>query len=94
MGFDIRGQAGNGHKAIELMLELDPDVALMDIRMPVMDGVAATRKLSRHGARSRVLILTTYNADRSSRLARPLSHCSHLHLTRRLVEQHLRRPPP
>jgi DNA-binding NarL/FixJ family response regulator len=44
--------------------ELDPAVVLMEIRMSVMDGVAATRKLTRLGDRARVLILTTYDADR------------------------------
>ena len=46
------------------LCELDPAVVLMGIRMSVMDGVAATRKLTRLGARARVLILTTYDADR------------------------------
>jgi DNA-binding NarL/FixJ family response regulator len=46
------------------MRELDPDVVSMEIRMSVMDGVAATRKLTRLGARARVLILTTSDADR------------------------------
>jgi DNA-binding NarL/FixJ family response regulator len=55
-GIDVRGQAGNGREAIVLMGELDPDVVLMEIRMSVMDGVAATRKLTRLGARARVLI--------------------------------------
>ncbi len=63
-GIDVPGQAGNGREAIVLMRELDPDVALTEIRMSVMDGVAATRKLTRPGARARVLILTTYDADR------------------------------
>jgi DNA-binding NarL/FixJ family response regulator len=47
--------------AIELMRELDPDAVSMEIRMPVMDGVAATHKLTRLGARARVPILTTYD---------------------------------
>jgi DNA-binding NarL/FixJ family response regulator len=63
-GIDVSGQAGNGREAVVLMPELDPDVALMEIRMSVMDGVAATRKLTRLGARAWVLILTTYDADR------------------------------
>ena len=64
-GVEVRGQAGNGREAIELTRKLDPDVVvLMDIRMPVLDGVAATRDLTKVGVRARVLILSTYGADR------------------------------
>jgi DNA-binding NarL/FixJ family response regulator len=63
-GVEVRGQAGNGREAIELTRKLDPDVVFMDIRMPVLDGVAATRDLTKIGVRARVLILTTYGADR------------------------------
>ena len=64
-GVDVLGQAGNGREAIGLTRKLDPDVVvLMDIRMPVLDGVAATRDLTKVGVRARVLILSTYGADR------------------------------
>jgi chemotaxis response regulator CheB len=63
-GIEVRGQAGNGRETIELTRQLDPDVVLMDIRMPVLNGISATRELTTVGARARVLILTTYDADR------------------------------
>jgi DNA-binding NarL/FixJ family response regulator len=62
-GVDVVGEAGDGRAAIETVAAHDPDVVLMDIRMPVMDGIAATRELVVRGARARVLILTTYDLD-------------------------------
>ncbi|MFD4355075.1 response regulator [Nocardia sp. NPDC058518] len=58
----IVGEAADGAEAIELAERLAPDVALLDLRMPVMDGVAATREIVRR-TRTRVLILTTYDTD-------------------------------
>ncbi|MBO2447243.1 response regulator transcription factor [Actinomadura barringtoniae] len=58
----IVGEAGDGAEAVELVERLAPDVALLDLRMPVLDGVAATAEIVR-GARTRVLILTTYDTD-------------------------------
>ena len=60
---EVVGEAGNGRDAVALARQLEPDVALMDIRMPVLDGLAATQQLSRAGLRTHVLILTTYDAD-------------------------------
>jgi DNA-binding NarL/FixJ family response regulator len=59
---EVVGEAGDGETAVRLARRLEPDVVLMDIRMPVMDGVAATRELVEHGG-VRVLILTTFNLD-------------------------------
>jgi DNA-binding NarL/FixJ family response regulator len=59
---EVVGEAGDGETAVRLTRRLEPDVVLMDIRMPVMDGVAATRELVEHGG-VRVLILTTFNLD-------------------------------
>ena len=59
---EVIGEAGDGETAIRLARRLEPDVVLMDIRMPVMDGVHATRELVRQGG-ARVLILTTFNLD-------------------------------
>lgn len=62
---DIRvvGEAADGRGAVELVATTDPDVVLMDIRMPVLDGIEATRLLTERRARSRVLVLTTYGLD-------------------------------
>jgi DNA-binding NarL/FixJ family response regulator len=60
---DVVGEAANGREAIQLVLEQDPDVVLMDIRMPELDGIAATRELMRAESRARVVMLTTFDAD-------------------------------
>jgi len=61
---DVVGEAANGREAIALVQELDPDVVMMDIRMPVLDGIIATRRLVDAGVRARILILTTYGLVR------------------------------
>ena len=66
---DVVGQAANGREAVALVTELEPDVVLMDIRMPVMDGVEATRlifdpsSVARRRRPTRVIVLTTFNLD-------------------------------
>jgi DNA-binding NarL/FixJ family response regulator len=60
---DIVGQAATGREAIEQTRRLAPDVVLMDVRMPDLDGIAATRELSRVTPAARVLILTTFEQD-------------------------------
>jgi DNA-binding NarL/FixJ family response regulator len=59
----IVGEAENGQIAINLVRELKPNVILMDIRMPIMDGVAATKEISHHFPHSKILILTTFDDD-------------------------------
>jgi len=60
---DVVGEAEDGREAIELARKLRPDVILMDVRMPNVDGVEATRRLAALGSPARVLILTTFDLD-------------------------------
>jgi len=62
-GFDVHGEAADGRAALELARETRPDVVLMDIRMPEMDGIEATRRIAQAGLPSRVLVLTTFDLD-------------------------------
>lgn len=55
---EVVGIAENGKKAVELAAELEPDVILMDVKMPVMDGLAATRKVRKAGLPVQILLLT------------------------------------
>ncbi|MEU8629046.1 response regulator transcription factor [Streptomyces sp. NPDC048669] len=61
--FRVLGEAADGVEGVEMAFRLDPDVVLMDLRMPGGGGVAAITELTRRGARSRVLVLTTYDTD-------------------------------
>jgi DNA-binding NarL/FixJ family response regulator len=62
-GFDIVGEAADGSDAVRLAELYAPDVVLMDVRMPVLDGIEATRAITAESDRTRVLILTTFDLD-------------------------------
>lgn len=62
-GFEVVGEAGDGAEALELARKIQPDVALMDVRMPRMDGIEATRRMGLAGIPTRVLVLTTFDMD-------------------------------
>lgn len=62
-GLEVVGEAENGASALEVYAALKPDVVLMDIRMPGMDGVEATRRLLERWPQARVIILTTFDDD-------------------------------
>jgi DNA-binding NarL/FixJ family response regulator len=60
---EVVGAAADGRQAVELVASLAPDVVVMDVRMPVLDGIEATRQITRSFAGCRVLILTTFDLD-------------------------------
>jgi DNA-binding NarL/FixJ family response regulator len=59
----VVGQASDGQEAVELAAQVHPDVILMDVRMPLLDGVRATRRLQQTLSQSRVIVLTTFDDD-------------------------------
>jgi len=61
--FEVLGEAADGSEAVRLAQALQPDVILMDLRMPRMDGLTAITELARRGITARVLVLTTYDTD-------------------------------
>lgn len=61
--FRVLGEAADGVEGVDMAVRLDPDVVLMDLRMPGGGGVAAIGELTRRGVRSKVLVLTTYDTD-------------------------------
>ena len=119
-GIDVLGEASNGSEAVATVRELQPDVVLMDVRMPELDGIEATRRLTASPAvATRVLMLTTFDLDdyvyeavragASGFLLKDVApddlvHAVHVvsrgeamlapAVTRRLLEQFVRRPQP
>ncbi len=118
-GCEVVGTAGDGREAVAVVRETEPDVVLMDIRMPVLDGIGATRRLTAAGSPTKVLVLTTYDLDRYVydalgagaagfllKATPPDRLVEGIHtvcagesllapsLTRRLIEEYLRHPPP
>ena len=118
-GCEVVGLAGDGREAVDVVRRTTPDVVLMDIRMPVLDGISATRELTSTASPSKVLVLTTYDLDRYVYDALGAGAAGFLlkatppdrlvegirtvcageallapSLTRRLIEEYLRHPPP
>jgi DNA-binding NarL/FixJ family response regulator len=116
-GIEVVGEAADGEQAVAACIELQPDVVLMDVRMPVMDGIEATRQITARAA-SRILMLTTFDLDeyiydafqagasgfllkdaRRPELIHAVGAVAHGDtlvapaITRRLVEEFVRRPP-
>jgi DNA-binding NarL/FixJ family response regulator len=60
---EVVGEAEDGEQAVELVRELEPDVLLLDVRMPNLDGIEATRRIVSGGSATRILILTTFDLD-------------------------------
>jgi DNA-binding NarL/FixJ family response regulator len=118
-GIEVVGEAGDGRAALEAVRRHRPDVVVMDIRMPVLDGIGATRELVAAGLPTRVLVLTTYDLDEVVYEALRAGAAGFMlkasppdrlvdaievvaageallapSLTRRLIAEHVRRPPP
>jgi DNA-binding NarL/FixJ family response regulator len=118
-GIEVLAEAANGREALAAAREHRPDVLVMDIRMPVLDGISATREAAASGLATRVLVLTTYDLDQyvyealkagaagfmlktspPDRLAQAVEVVAAGEallapsLTRRLIAEHIRRPPP
>ncbi|HZS20293.1 MAG TPA: response regulator transcription factor, partial [Pseudonocardiaceae bacterium] len=62
-GLTVVGEASTGAEAVQLVQQCHPDLVLMDVRMPVMDGIEATRRITAKESSPRVLVLTTFDLD-------------------------------
>lgn len=62
-GLELAGEAENGAAAVEGVLRTHPDVVLMDVQMPVLDGIEATRRILAAGSRARIVMVTTFDQD-------------------------------
>lgn len=62
-GLEVAGEAGDGQESLDRYAELEPDLVLMDVRMPGMDGVEATRRIRQQWPDARIIILTTFDED-------------------------------
>jgi DNA-binding NarL/FixJ family response regulator len=116
---EVLGEAGDGEAAVACVSEHRPDVVLMDVRMPKLDGIGATRQIVERAMPTRVLVLTTFDTDevvydamkagasgfllKSAPTARLLDAVRTIaagdallepSITRRLIEDFVRRPPP
>lgn len=65
---EIVGEAGDGQQAVQIAIELHPDVVLMDVQMPLMDGLEATAQIKRHCPTVKVVVLTMYPGSRAAAL--------------------------
>ena len=84
--FEVVGEAGNGAEALALVPRLRPDVVLMDLRMPVMDGAEATARMTAAPDPPQVLVLTTYDTDADIVRAVPLKVYKDMEQRERLMD--------
>jgi DNA-binding NarL/FixJ family response regulator len=87
---EVAGAAHNGREAVELALSLDPDVTLMDISMPILDGIEATRRIRAEHPQACILVLTGSNSSADvdrSRLAGAAGYLTKDQIDRNLVER-------
>jgi DNA-binding NarL/FixJ family response regulator len=76
--FDVVGLAENGRAAVDLAVSTQPDVVLMDLHMPVMDGIEATRRLQQAAPRSRVVVVTASTSPEDDARARAAGACAYI----------------